>query len=312
MSDQGHVSTDETPQDREAINVVTEENQAPPPPQDKTAAPPEGESNEGKSAEPTGKEDEGKPPPKKRRRRSAERKIAALQAQLSDAEKAGQQRDAEIAELRKEISDLKAGNAAEPPKKPRLQDFKNAEEFGKAWAEYERSQEQPPADPPAAAQPPAGQPPPPSQPNPDVEALEEKGEELYGEEFAEVLHDRTLPLSANMADYIFDSDRGPDIIMWLDENREEAKELFHMRPRALAKKLDELIPTLDDTPPPAGEQPRGDDGKFTSKQPEPPPDPPGEPVRGEPSDTSRGVTEGLSMDEYARRRRAQQNAHRTR
>lgn len=318
MSDQGSVSTDDTPKDDAPMNVVTEENEGAVqvPPDATRAAPPAGEPNEGKSADPESEKSDGQPP-KKRRQRSAERKIGRLTRELEEAKQAGAQRDAQITALQAEIAELKKGAAAPPPKKPRLQDFKNAEEFGAAWAEWERANAEPPPAEPPAAQPPASDPnsppQPPAEPPPEVAELEEAGEKVYGEEFSEVLHDKTLPLSANMADYIFDSDKGPDIVMWLDEHREEAKELFHLRPRALAKKLDELVPTLETPEPPAPTPERDASGKFVAKQPpEPPPPPPGDPVRGAPSETSREIKEGLSMDDYAARRRAQEKAHRVR
>lgn len=314
MSDQGNVSTEETPK-REPMNVVTSENESASQvdPQPDPAAPPKGASNEGDSADPT---DPPKDPPKSRRSRRAERRIAALQKQVDEAKSEGEAAKAEVAELRKEIDQLKAGPPAEPLKKPKLGDFKTAEEFGAAWAKWEAQEaaaaEPPPPkkeDPPKKAEaPPAAEPP------PEAEVLAEKGAKLYGDEFEEVLFSDDLILSENMADYAFESEKGPELIMWLDEHPEDAKELFRMRPTKLRKELDEIVAELQTPEAPAGDKTPArdpDTGKFVSKQDPPPPI---DPIRGNPDSTinSGEIKEGLDMDTYAERRRAQMKAHRVR
>ncbi len=315
MSDESTVSTEETPQDRNAISVVTEENQAvpeastPPP----AAPPPKGEEDDEKSAT----SDESKPK-RKTRRRSAERKIAALQRQLADAESAGAARDVEVAQLREQVAALTTAQEAPPAKKPRLQDFKTAEEYAEAHAAWKEGQAKPPAPPPPPAQPPAQpQTSTPPEPAPEVQELVAKGAEQF-EDFEEVLSDNTLPISPAMADHIFDSEHGPELVMWIDENREEAQELFRMRPKKLAEALAEVEKGFDAPPPPAAQDEpktpaRGSDGKFASRQqpPEPPP-PPGEPVGGNVNPGAGELREGLSMDDYAERRRRQMAANRTR
>lgn len=307
MADESTVSTTETPQDRNAISVVTEENQAqaPQPP----AEPPPGAPN---AEKPATSESDTPPAKPKTRRRSSERKIAALQRQLAEAETAGTARDKEVAELRAQVDQLTT-SAAPAAKKPRLQDFKTAEEYADAHADWKTGQE-PPAPAPAPAATPAAAPQTSAPtPTPEVTELYSQGEKIYGDDFKEVLDDKTLPLSASMADHIFDSDRGPDLVMWLDENREDAQELFHMRPKKLAERLTEIEKTLD-TPPaptPPADPPRGDNGKFVARQPAPPP-PPGEPVGGNVQPGAGEIREGLPMDDYADRRRAQMAKNRTR
>ena len=321
MSDQGTVSTKETPRDDEPMNVVTEEKlEGQPSPQADAAPPKDGAPDPGKSATPDPKDqsNDGDQPPKKKRGRG-DRRIARLQRELREERAKGAQRDQENQRLSQEVESLKQAQASPPLEKPKLQDFKDAEEFGKAWAKWEAQQKQPDAaPPPPATPPPAATPPATPQVDPEVAAFEEKGVELYGEDFAETLHDPSLPLSPNMADYLFDSDKGTELLLFLDENREDAKDLFHLRPRALAKKFAEIEAELEsppppaDNPPPDSERPRDDKGRYISRSPEPPPPPPGAPERGAASDTSGEIKEGLSMDEYARRRRAQMSAHRVR
>lgn len=315
MTDKNPVSTTETPPDDEPMNVVTEENIAPPgAPQSDQAAPSKDEPNAGKSAEPKDPPEGGDPPPKRTRKRSSERKIAALQRRVTEVEETGQAKDQEITRLNAELAKAQSGPPPAKLTKPKLQDFKTAEEFGDAHAAW-LDQEKAPGDKPPVADPPApkadattGT------PTPEVEEFADKGEAIYGEEFEEVLFDKTLPLSENMFDFVSESDQGPALLMWIDEHREEAREMFHMRPRKLARALEEVVSKFspDDPPPdPAPDPNRGSDGKFQAKG--DPKAPPGEPVRGGgPSSDSGEIKEGLSMDDYARRRRAQQNAHRVR
>ena len=151
MQNEGTVSTDDTPQDRGAISVVTEENQPPITTvgsQAEQAVPPQGAPNTDTPAESTQDEKKADGTPPKRRRRSAERKIAALTSKLEAAENAGAARDRKITQLEQQIQ---AGKSEAPPApKPKLQDFKNAEEFGKAWSIWEASAVAPAPAPPVS------------------------------------------------------------------------------------------------------------------------------------------------------------------
>jgi len=314
MPNESTVSTAETPRPRETINVVTEENQAEPALLTPDAAPPT--HGAPKTEAPAPSTSETPPAAPRTRRRSSERKIAALQRQLGEAQAAGEARDTEVAHLRAQVEAMQKGSAPQA-KKPRLQDFMNAEEYADAHSDWKAAAApKPPAPPPAApaSQAPPQQSAPPPRP-PEVQDLTARGVEIYGDDFTEVLDDKTLPLSAAMADHIFDSDRGPDLVMWLDENREDATELFHLRPKRLAERLAEIEKTLDPPPTPAAPaKARAPDGKFESRQPAAHVPPPGDPVGSSPGadGVSGGVREGLSMDDYAERRRAQMARNRTR
>ena len=312
MTDQGNVSTSDTPQPRNEISVVTEENAATLAPESAPAAPTEksGEPNTSDSAPPKSEPNADKQP--RRRNRSAERKISTLTRKLEAAESAGTEQSTRISALETQIADLQKGATAPP--KPRLKDFKSEGEFAEAYATWKADTAEPPkppskpapkqpaADPPAGAHPQAA----------EIKALETAGEKLYGDEFEEVLHDDSLPLSVAIADFIFDSDKGPEMIMWLDEHREEGRELFRMRPTKQVKELEKIEAGLEkETAPPSSDAaPKKGADKPAANKGDPPAKPPGEPVKGDgPDAAAQGVVNGLSMDDYASRRRNQERSN---
>lgn len=291
------VPPDGTPQDQ-PMNVVTEENQAAPSP-------------DVPNADASASSNADDPPKPSRRRRSAERKISALQRQLAEERSKGEATAATLLALQTEVATMKVPAPAAVAK-PKLGDFKTADEFGQAWTAWEASQK--PADPPAPAPTPKpADPAPARQPDPEIAAFEAEAVKIYGEEFSEVFHDDTLPLSPAMGEYLLDSDKGADLVMWLDEHRDEGKDLFHLRPKKLAEALDKIVGELEPTPPPAPVVERNADGRYTKREdPTPPPPPPGDPVRGVGTSVANEIREGMPMDDYAATRRRQMQANRVR
>jgi len=64
----------------------------------------------------------------------------------------------------------------------------------------------------------------------------EKVHERYPD-FEAVVKDPTLPINDAMADYIQDSEHGPDVAYYLGKNRAKALEISQMKPMAAAKEL---------------------------------------------------------------------------
>jgi hypothetical protein len=64
----------------------------------------------------------------------------------------------------------------------------------------------------------------------------EKVHERYPD-FETVVKDPTLPINDAMADYIQDSEHGPDVAYFLGKNRGKALEISQMKPMAAAKEL---------------------------------------------------------------------------
>lgn len=311
MTDQGSVSTAETPQTRDEITVVTEEKLKP---QDAVPAPLSDEPKPDASATPENdkpKSDDGSGDQPRKRNRSAERKIRSLTRKLSEAESRGTASDEKVAALEAELETLKATPPAPRKPKPKLADFKTSEEYAEAHVAWKTESEAP------APKPPAPKKPDPTSTgatgNPDFDELAEEGEKRLGSEFKEALYDQTLPLSKNMSEFIFDSDVGPELVMWLDDHREEAREMFDMRRSKVEAALEEVETGLSGTPaketPKADTSKRDSGGRFRGKA----SPPPGDPIGGGVGGTSTNeIQEGLSMDEFAKRRRAYNQANRVR
>lgn len=59
-------------------------------------------------------------------------------------------------------------------------------------------------------------------------------------EIFEIAQDKTLPVSTVMSMVIKESECGPQLIRWLNDNREEAKKIWRMSPFAAAKALGKI------------------------------------------------------------------------
>lgn len=67
-------------------------------------------------------------------------------------------------------------------------------------------------------------------------------------EFADIVSDPSLPISNPMASLIQESEVGPQIIRWLSENREEAKQISGLDPMRAARRIGSIEATLQAKP----------------------------------------------------------------
>jgi hypothetical protein len=301
------VSEKDTPRDPPKINVVTEESPETLGPDHRPAEPlVDDEPKQDASAAPKDDDSQGSDDKSKSRKRSrnrpAERRVKALTRKLEAATASADASVAQIDALTREVEQLKTHAPPTVPK-PKMKDFQSAELFGEAWAEWKKSQEAPAALPKQPDAAPSAHP-----KQVEIDDLTDAGVDQFGEEFTEVFKDDTLPLSATMAEYAFESDRGAEVIMWIDDNRRAARKIFRMDAEDTEEALDKILKDLPKHESRAAADPDPDD------DPDPDPTdrrvtkastPPGAPVAGTDAGDTGEIKEGLSMDDYAKRRRAQ-------
>ena len=216
MTDQV-VSTEDTLKGQNDMVLTTEEHKAPEAPK-ATAAP----SSDGES-QTTDSPADSKTSDKPRRNRRAERDIRKLKNQLRTAEHAAAESASQVTALEQTVSTLetKVGKAPEP----KLSDFDTSREYATAVRKWEDDQK--PAAPAAAA--PVKKPDPPPDEHPfqvELAELTEDGKAKFGDKFEKVFGSKDLVLSQTMAEFAFDSDKGPELIMYFDEHEEEARALY--------------------------------------------------------------------------------------
>lgn len=301
------VSTADTPERPQ--NVFTEEPAVAAAQEASTAAPGE---KPGQTSD-----DSATPPNKSKRKphrdRPAERRISKLTRQLDASE-------ATNAELLGRIEKLEAGQAAKPPApEPQLKDFKTPKEYAHALNAWEA--EQKPAAKPKSTDKPA-------KPKPsantahaeDLKTFANEGKERIGEKFQAAFTDNDLAINQVMGEFLLDSDVGPEVMVYLHEHQDEARQIWFDKPEEANKRLEAIESKLDGNEPPPGDTnddgkpARNPDGTFATKAPDPEPKrkattkssaPPA------PSDSERGETipdtnlEKAPMDDYAAQRRKQ-------
>ena len=305
MSNEGNVSTVDTPKDR-PINVVTSESD----PQSKEVTPPAASSTDdqtsGKSAESDkNSNDEGK---KTKRSSKSKRRIGQLTRENTELRTAADkaitlQSDLDAANA--EIANLKQSSHSQ--QKPKRSDFDNDDAFGEAFSTWKS--ESSPAPKAKEAPPKANQPPP---PNAELQEINEAGNERH-EDFDLAMDPRSgASINEPMADYLFDlgdPEMASDVIMHLFENKNEANELFLESKFSASKAvrgMDKIVELVKSEA--KGKKPEPE--KKGSKT--PPPAPPNHESTGNPAPMANGgITGDEGMDSYAAKRRAQEkNLHR--
>lgn len=219
------VSTTETPKPRNEMVVTTEENQEPVS-SNKEATPPEGagQTKEAKAGDQT---------TATRRDRKHERQVGKLTRRAKTAERTTGEQAARITELEGELETARA-NVGQPAE-PDLKDFATPQEYAKEFSKWETQVA-------ATAKPPAKKPDPkPAGISPEereeIDEFAKTGKEKLGDKFTTAFDDKTLPLNRAMAEFVFDSDVGPEIIMKLAEDHDAAQEIFDAPAQQMVRKL---------------------------------------------------------------------------
>ena len=298
-----NVSTADTPERPQ--NVFTEE-------------PGIAEAREASQAAPGDKpgqtsDDSAKPPDKSKRKphrdRPAERRISKLTRQLDAS-------NSENADLKGRIEALEANQdkpAAKP--EPQLRDFKTPREYADAVAAWVTdSKPAPKPKPKTPAKPTAN-----TRHAEDLKKFAAEGKERIGDKFQAAFTDNDLGINQVMGEFMLDSDVGPEVMVYLHEHQDEARQIWFDKADAANERLEaieakvsgEPATTTDDVP--GDDKPaRNPDGTFAKAEPDPEP----KPTTGTkssappaPSDSEKGVTipdtnlEQAPMDDYANSRR---------
>ena len=253
-----------------------------------------------------------KPPDKSKRKphrdRPAERRISKLTRQLDASH-------SENADLKTRLEALETAAPAPKAKpEPQLRDFKSPREYATAISTWI-------ADSESATKPKSTTDKKPARPSAntahaeDLKKFAADGKERLGDTFTKAFTNDDLAINQVMGEFILDSDLGPEVMVYLHEHQDEARQIWFDKPdeankrlEAIEAELDKPTATTDDND---GKPKRDATGKFV-KQPDPEP----KPTTGTkssappaPSDSEKGVTipttdlEKAGMDDYANTRR---------
>jgi hypothetical protein len=251
-----------------------------------------------------------KPKRKPKGNRRAERKFAKLRRELEVA-------TSENTELKGRLEALEnAGPAPTPKPEPQLREFKTPREYADAVAAWVK--ESKPAPKPT---------PKPEKPKPsantahaeDLKTFAADGNKRLGDKFTAAFTNKDLAINQVMGEFMLDSDLGPELMVYLHEHEDEAKQIWLDKPEAATERLEAIEAALDEDEPTTqvtdhdGKPERDAQGKFVKK-----PDPEPKPTIGTksnappaPGDSERGEVvpatdlEKAEMDDYSKTRRKQ-------
>jgi hypothetical protein len=208
-------------------------------------------SNDRQSAD--GKPPEDDPNKGERRDRHAEKRIRRLQRQLASERDRNNANDQRIAKLETELTGIKARSTADAPKEPELKDFKDAKEYAKAYAKWERETEAAKKGgsgdgkkPDGEGKPPAKQPDSRQAKAPDEEQLErffKDGKKKLGDEFLlaqEAAAANEFAINQVMGDFILDSEHGHAIFVYLSDHPKLSRRIYDKSETFAVKALEEL------------------------------------------------------------------------
>lgn len=309
MNEEGAVSTEDTPPERPQ-NVITSDS-APIPPASPGDDKSKGDQNSDKSGSSDNKtkgDDDQKPS------RSAKRKIRRLKQQVSDLE--SQVTDvptlqAKLDAAEAELEELK--QSSHGSKKPAREDYKNDDEFAEAYHDWKQS-----GKPPTKKSPKPKIPAKAAKANPfqdEIDEIIDYGSDNFDEWDEAMDNKKGAPINQQMAEFLFEMDEpetAAKTIMYLHENRKEAKELFvellEAGSRKTVKAMDALIEKVKAKNKDSGKDTDKDKnkGKGTNAgKKKDPPEPANHDVGGNQDTASEEITGQESMDDYATKRNAQ-------
>lgn len=335
MSNKSSVSTEETPKDR-PMSIVTEEGGKPseaaageqPGKKTEKSADSDGDpkntEDDGKKASAKDPEGDGEAGKKKRTPSRRDRRINRLRAENETLNNENERLRRQLAE--KDSSDDTGSSAEESAKKdpkPSVKDFDDYDDYIEAltdWkirnADSNKSGKAKPAKSGKGTTEDEERNTKPQMSQAEIKATNDfrtNGIELYGDEFLEVVQDQSLNINKASVDFMIDSEVGPEILMYLDENREEADDIYELTPRKAMKKLEAIEAKLakkaegddadddKDTGKSGKQAEKSNSGKI-SKAPEPAEDAGGGTGGGS------GVGMPDNMDDYAAMRRKQERS----
>lgn len=184
-----------------------------------------------------------------KRDRSAERKIGKLTKKLSNLETSRTEDRQQIERLQGEVETLKQSTASASPE-PELKDFASPQEYAKAFSKWETGQKAASSKKPADTGTQQGARDPnahaqhdnPGKIEPDKEVIDfqTRGKKKLGDEFSEALEIQNTAVDTDMADFLVDSDFGPEIYVHLANNQDEARKIFDSGSRRKMAALDAL------------------------------------------------------------------------
>lgn len=174
------------------------------------------------------------PAPKSGRR--AQRKIKKLGQKLSAAEQRDAENQRRIAELEARVDGLT--KATPKPEEPQLEDFASPKEYAKAYTKWEQDTETPP--PPKRTQEAPATPDTGPIPDTEIQAFMQRGTEKLGDEFSEAMQESATAVNQYMAEFVMDSDHGPEIYVHLANNPDEARKIHDSSPLRAQKALEKL------------------------------------------------------------------------
>lgn len=234
--DDSHVVTD----DIDFNNVITS-------PADTEAKPPaasdDGEKKSDQTTEKPADSDHNENASTRDKR--AERRIKNLTRKLSKLENESAASKADNEALRTEISELRAQLGSKEPE-PKLEDFDKPQDYATAYAKWQAGQKpakKPAAEKPASRDPKAHADKPDEDPAPidsEISTFQSRGKEKLGDEFLEALHSDEMACDKDMAEFMFDSDFGPEMFVHLANNPEESRKLFDSSTRRKISALEDL------------------------------------------------------------------------
>ena len=240
-------SSDAAPEDaiRQSIEVVTSDLETPEPepretdPEEKTAEPAEIDNKKVDPNDPDSATDTPKKTKPKRDRKS-ERRIKSLSSQLNESKEAYGRSNARVLELEEENERLKVNSPK--PKEPLFDDFDSPQEYAKEYSKWEKnnSQSKPEKSPSDASKPPKKSDTRPSAVPEEIQDFQARGEEKLGELFTDALSETGTAISQAMAEFIMDSEFGPELYVHLSNNVELSQKLYDKNSPAAMRDLIKL------------------------------------------------------------------------
>lgn len=317
-SDAGKVETEETlrPPDESVVTsdlpteVDDDKQEKKAKPESQAEAGDDDKSKPGTKDQESAPGDDKSPDASKRRRSRGNRANRRLRKQLSD-----QQKRIDELEARIESGGDKPASDTQKPE-PKLEDFNTPAEYAKAYNAWEAEQSE------SAPKKSGADTTQPGQPTEDqlkeINDFYQAGVKKYGDEYAEAVTEPDLRIDKAMAEFMFDTEYGHDIMMHLANNPDESQEIYGkserrmlramvaLEEKAKAGKLDIGIDRIDI------ENDKGGKGDDKDKDGEDKSKPTGSERFTPPTDTKDAGSGGnetsledAGMDDYAERRRAQ-------
>lgn len=170
------------------------------------------------------------------------KRVTRLTKSLGEAERANQTLQQQIRDQQALIDSLQSAPAKgddDPPPEPKLEDFKTPQDFARAYSRWEAKTKAPPKRQQKPANTDTKPPPPDPAVASEIQAWQEKGQELRGDEFMEALQAK-VQVDREMGEFMLDNDHGVDIYIHLANNPDEATKIYNSTPYRKGRLLEGL------------------------------------------------------------------------